>query len=225
MRHFLHLPCTVAGLPGGMPARTRRRFLVARTCFGHLAAASDRPARPTIELAAPARRANREIYRAKPAPEVVADNLESALQSHGRPGRKTLDKSPLSCGNPKWHPHCGGWSRPGVLCRQTARPGPAGTGTPKGAANCLNCKEIAGRAARRSESVCAVAQVPETLRFHSLARQRAPGVNARACSQSLRSCIAALNHARFAAWITRAVRRGRRKLPEFGGLGEPSTAR
>ena len=115
MRHFLLLLCPIAGLAGGMLARATRRFLVARTGLAHLAAASDHAARSTILLAALTGRANREIYRAKPALEVAADELKCALQSHGRPGRETLDKSPQSCRNPKWHPHCGGWSRLGAV--------------------------------------------------------------------------------------------------------------
>ena len=168
MRHFLLLPCPIARLAGGMLARAMWHFLVALTCIAHLAAAGDHPARPTIDLAALTRRANREIYTAKPAPEVVPDSLESALQSHGHPSRKTLDKSPLSCGNPPWQTALRWLEQARGALSPNCTPRACWPRRRKGAANCLNCKEIAGRGHAGSEMACAVAQVPETYGFMPL---------------------------------------------------------
>ena len=55
-----------------------------------------------VDLAAPARRANREIYAAKPAAEVVPDDPELQRRSHGKIRAGRLDKIPQSCGNPTW---------------------------------------------------------------------------------------------------------------------------
>ena len=102
MRHFLTLLEAIGRLAGRVLVRSAAGFLVLVAGFAHREAARLLSARPTVDLAAPARRANREIYAAKPAAEVVPDDPELQRRSHGKIRAGRLDKLPQSCGNPTW---------------------------------------------------------------------------------------------------------------------------
>ena len=155
----------MAGLASRVIAASTRRFLVARTRVTHMLAPRELAARPAVALVPVARRANRQNCTAKRADKVAADDLVCALQAHGCPGRETLDKSPLSCGNPPW--------QTALRWLEQARGGTSPNCTHRAcwprhrkcAANCLNCKEIDVWRWAEERPMCAVAQVPETYGF------------------------------------------------------------
>ena len=102
MRHFLLPLEAIARLAGSVVVRSAPGFLVLVAGFAHGKAARLLAARPAVLLAAPARRANRDIYTAKLAAEVVPGDPELQRHSHGKVRAGRLDKLPQSCGNPSW---------------------------------------------------------------------------------------------------------------------------
>ncbi len=102
MRHFLLGAKAKACLAGRMFVRSTPGFLVLSAGFAHGATARHLAARPAVLLATPARCANRDIYTAKLAAEVVPGDPELQRRSHGKIRAGRLDKLPQSCGNPTW---------------------------------------------------------------------------------------------------------------------------
>lgn len=102
---------------------------------------------------------------AKATDKVAPNDLACRLQSHGSPGRETLDKSPLSCGNPPWHTALRWLEQTRGAVSPNFTPRACWPRHRKGAANCLNCKEIDQVRGPQRRQMCAVAQVPETSGF------------------------------------------------------------